>query len=147
LAGHGLKSKCSLKCLDNGSPKRDPPRELTEIAVGLLTSGSHAPLRFERCGQVIFCEDNILGDLADTVCAITNGSEMHCGHSTSVASNAAGIAHAVRVLELLRWCEIKGRECSRLSEHVSISKLVIQSCIITDQVLTGWESVRAPQMR
>lgn len=71
-----------------------------------LNTGAHSPLRLQRSGEVVFGEDNILGDTADAISTVADCTELSRRHSAAVTSDTSCIAHTVGVSELLRWRKI-----------------------------------------
>jgi hypothetical protein len=84
---------------------------------------SHAPLWLQRTGHVVFGEDNILWDLADTISAIANGMTLHGRDSATIASDTACVAHVVWVSESFWWCKVERGESARFAKHVSKSDI------------------------
>lgn len=71
-----------------------------------LNAGTHSPLRLQRSGEIVFGEDNILGDTTDAISTIADSTELCGRHSTTVAFDAARITHTIGISELLWWREI-----------------------------------------
>lgn len=83
------------------------------------------PARLEHCVELVSGTAKLLGDLADSVCAVTDVVRVHVRDvrsSAASATNTGGVAHVVDavVSDASRWCEVQRCEGAGLAKHVSI---------------------------
>ena len=71
------------------------------VVIPYLAVSTHAPLRLQLRGEVVFREDHVAGDARDAVGAFADGVVLDLGDAAAVAADAACVAHVLGVFESL----------------------------------------------
>ncbi len=81
---------------------------------------AHVPRGLELISHRLLCENRITGQTAHAAGTVANRSKLDGRDTALITADGAGIAAVVGLGKLSRRSKVKGCECARLAEEVTI---------------------------